>query len=165
MRKNWAGRLLERVLEAKAIDNIEASVEGLKKEVQSKTKSYHIYKHVVDFATHFGDGGPFSGVELSNGKTGAMTRNHGFVEIERKEEAECERINEMWYSEWKLSNGERQRVDGGQVRRNLLFLPKLDGNGKWQKGEGWYTVVDDCWNEIKQNGEFGLPEIARTVTV
>lgn len=153
-------------METKAIDNIEAEVSGLKKEEdRQKGRGYRAYKHVVDFGSDFCDGMPFSAVMLRDGKIGAMTREDDFIEIRRVDTSNSEQINGMWYFEWEMLHHVNRQVGVNEIWKNLLFLPKLDDNGRWNSSGGWYTVVDDGWKEIKQNGDFDLPEVIPIVAV
>ena len=149
-------------METKAVTNLESQILEKEEAQHAKVGDYKLYEHLLDLAAQLGEGGPLSGVVLSNGKMGCMMHGNQFVELERSDGA-CA-VNGMTYFQFSLGQV-TEEFNASYIDTMVLMLPMLNEKGGWDTNDGWYTAVDECWREIKSDGSFGLPIVVRLEAV
>lgn len=171
MRKNWQCRLVERVLETKSIEYMEASLGGLTAKVESgdDDAGYKTYKNEVAAMADFGNCRPLSGVMLNDGTIG-MVLHGGFLMVLTQVNATPTELNGCIYTTWAATtdNGDnggittRSDWNSADIKMYLLFLPFLDITGKPDPAKPHqYYVVNEEWKERHGDGSFHYPDFIK----
>ena len=157
MRKNWQTALLTRIHDSKAIEQLEAVLEGRENETDTMEQSYNHrrYKSSVDVVNDFSSGRPLSAVMTEEGTIGCKLAGGRMVVLESdRNTAKC--VYGLAYFEWSLSDGGLGMVISSQIRSNIMLLPILNQEGKGGRDK-IYTAIDSDWRELQMDGSFRLP--------
>lgn len=175
MRKNWQCRLVERVLDTKSIEQMEASLDGLviKAEDLSDGTSEDdectqckIYKDEVSAMADFGNGLPISAVQLEDGTVGTVLRGGILMELTRVGGDIPTTLNGCVYTAWAATcNGQTKTRDdwrASDIAMYLLLLPLLDtkGNVSFTNGIRFF-VINEEWKEMHADGTFHYPAVIK----
>jgi hypothetical protein len=162
MRKNWNTRLLERIHDTKAIEQLESVLEGYGEDARAKDDSadYRRYGSVVDVVADFGNGKPLSVVVNQDGSMGCRIGTGETVMVTFDQSTAVEMYG-LWYFDWRMTDDKGEvttQTMTGKISDSILLLPMLGTDGK-PVGRKQYCAISSNWMEMGWDGGFHMPTI------